>query len=67
MVVDPDLNSNNPEVCDPCDANCNKLTRCYFDVSDNFRGSNSASPPGGVGFIYYTCIVKLPDSATAPR
>lgn len=68
MVVDPDVNGNNPEVCDPCDVNCNNLTRCYFDASDNFLGSNSASPPGGVIFSYYTCaIVKPPGAANCPR
>lgn len=60
MVVDPNVDDNNPEVCDPCDANCNNLTRCYFDASDNFLGSNQDSPPDGFAFTYYTCAVVKP-------
>jgi hypothetical protein len=64
MVVDPNVDGNNPEVCDPCDINCNNLTRCYFDASDNFLGSNQDSPPGGFAFTYYTCAVAKPDGAS---
>ena len=63
MVVDPNVDGNNPEVCDPCDINCNNLTRCYFDSSDNFLGTNQASPPGGFPFTYYTCAVVQPTAA----
>ena len=65
MVVDPNVDGNNPEVCDPCDVNCNNLTRCYFDSSDNFLGTNQASPPGGFPFTYYTCAVVKPAGASA--
>ena len=47
MIVDPNVDGNNPEVCDPCDINCGNLTRCYFDDTNNFLGSNQDSPPGG--------------------
>jgi hypothetical protein len=63
MIVDPNVDGNNPEVCDPCDINCSNLTRCYFDSSDNFLGSNQASPPGGFPFTYYTCAVVKPAGA----
>jgi hypothetical protein len=67
MVVDPNANGNNPEVCDPCDINCSNLTRCYFDASDNFLGSNQNSPPGGFTFSYYTCaVVKQAGAAKCP-
>jgi hypothetical protein len=65
MVVDPNTDNNNPEVCDPCDLNCNNLTRCYFDASDNFLGSNQDSQPRGFAFTYYTCAVVKPDGAGA--
>lgn len=67
MVVDPKVDEKNPEVCDPCDLNCNNLTRIYFDASDRFLGFNQASPPGGFGFAYYICaIVKLDGAANCP-
>ena len=64
MVVDPNVDGNNPEVCDPCDINCGNLTRCYFDASDNFLGVNQNSPPGGFAFTYYTCAVVKPEGAS---
>jgi len=61
MIVDPDANLANPEVCDPCDGNCNNLTRCYFDAADGFLGSsNRVSPPSRFNFSYYTCAVVKP-------
>jgi hypothetical protein len=63
MVVDPDANLSNPEVCDPCDVNCGNLTRCYFDRFDNFLGSNQSTPPGGMAFSYYTCGIVRPRGA----
>jgi hypothetical protein len=63
MIVDPNVDGNNPEVCDPCDVNCNNLTRCYFDSSGKFLGTNQASPPGGFPFTYYTCAVVQPAGA----
>jgi hypothetical protein len=64
LVVDPNVDGANPEVCDPCDINCSNLTRCYFDASDNFLGSNQDSPPGGFTFSYYTCAVVKPAGAS---
>jgi hypothetical protein len=63
MVVDPKVDGQNPEVCDPCDINCSNLTRIYFDASDNFLGANQASPPGGFNFSYYICAIVQPNSA----
>jgi hypothetical protein len=63
MIVDPNVDGANPEVCDPCDINCNNLTRVYFDASDNYLGTNQASPPGGFNFSYYTCAVVKPAGA----
>ena len=65
MVVDPTVDHVNPEVCDPCDINCNNLTRCYFGASNNFLGTNQDSPPAGFSFAYYTCAVVKPAGATA--
>lgn len=65
MIVDPRVDGQNPEVCDPCDLNCNNLTRIYFDVSDKFLGTNQASPPGGFTFSYYTCAVVKSEGASS--
>ena len=64
MIVDPNVDGHNPEVCDPCDINCSNLTRVYFDVSNNFLGINQASPPGGFNFSYYICAVVDPNGAS---
>jgi len=64
MVVDPKVDGNNPEVCDPCDINCQNLTRIYFDASDAFLGANQATPPGGFNFTYYICAVVKPNGAS---
>jgi hypothetical protein len=67
MVVDPKVDGQNPEVCDPCDINCSNLTRVYFDVDDNFLGVNQLSPPGGFNFAYYICaVVKAEGAANCP-
>ena len=67
MIVDPNVDGANPEVCDPCDINCGNLTRAYFDLSDNYLGTNQASPPSGFGFSYYICaVVKSAGAANCP-
>jgi hypothetical protein len=65
MVVDPNVVSTDPEVCDPCDVNCSNLTRCYFDMFDGFLGSNQNSPPSGFTFAYYSCAIAKPAGASA--
>jgi hypothetical protein len=65
MIVDPNVVATDPEVCDPCDINCSNLTRCYFDASDAFLGSNQDSPPGGFRFAYYVCAIAKPSGASA--
>jgi len=64
MVVDPNVDGNNPEVCDPCDINCSNLTRIYFDATNAFLGANQNSPPSGFNFSYYVCAVVKPDGAS---
>jgi hypothetical protein len=67
MIVDPKVDGNNPEVCDPCDINCNNLTRVYFDSADNYLGVNQNSPPSGFTYDYYICaIVKAEGAANCP-
>jgi hypothetical protein len=67
LVVDPKVDGNNPEVCDPCDLNCNNLTRIYFDASDALLGFNQATPPGGFDYQYYICaVVKAEGAADCP-
>jgi hypothetical protein len=63
MVVDPNANLVNPEVCDPCDTNCNMLNRCYFDGADKYLGSNQAMPPGGFPYSYFICAIVQPAGA----
>jgi hypothetical protein len=65
LVVDPNGDLSNPEVCDPCDINCSNLTRIYFDASNNFLGANQASPPGGFAYNYYICAIVTPDGASS--
>jgi hypothetical protein len=65
MVVDPLVDGKNPEVCDPCDLNCQNLTRDYFDSGDKYLGSNQESPPSGFPFSYYTCAVVKPGGASS--
>jgi hypothetical protein len=64
MIVDPNVDGNNPEVCDPCDLNCANLTRIYFDASNTFLGANQNTPPSGFNFTYYVCAVVKPDGAS---
>jgi hypothetical protein len=64
MVVDPNVASGDPEVCDACDINCGNLTRIYFDAADKFLGSNQATPPGGFTFSYYICSIVKPAGAS---
>ena len=64
MIVDPNVDGANPEVCDPCDINCGNLTRAYFDAADNYLGSNQASPPSGFNYSYYVCAVVTPNGAS---
>jgi hypothetical protein len=67
MVVDPNVDGSNPEVCDPCDINCGNLTRVYFNAADSFLGSNQATPPSGFTYDYYICgIVKPGGAANCP-
>ena len=65
MVIDPNVDHSNPEVCDPCDVNCNNLTRIYLDGSDSFLGANQNSPPSGFNFAYYICAVVKPSGASS--
>lgn len=66
LVVDPNVDGSNPEVCDPCDINCGPLHRCYFDLSNTFLGATPALPPT-FGFSYYICaIANLAGVAICP-
>jgi hypothetical protein len=63
LIVDPKVDHANPEVCDPCDLNCQNLFRLYFDAANNYLGSNNNSPPGGFTYAYYICAIVKPDGA----
>lgn len=56
MIVDPRVDGNNPEVGDPCDINCNNLTRVYFDALDNYLGVNQNSPTATLKACRPPCV-----------
>ena len=62
LVVDPNVNDTNPEVCDPCDLNCGPLHRCYFDASGKYAGTTAALPPP-YAYSFYICAVVKPEGA----
>ncbi len=67
MMVDPRANDRNPEVCDPCCANClAKFYRAYFTASNAYLGTNRRTPPGGLPFAYYTAVVVKPAEVATP-
>ena len=71
MIVDPQVNGKNPEVCDPCCINCQGQSgsytggffRAYFDAFNDYLGTNQQSPPGGFDFAYYVAVVVKPAGA----
>ena len=68
MTVDPRADEVNPEVCDPCCANCcDKFYRAYFAQSNKYLGTNQRTPPGGLPFGYYTAVVVRPSGITTPQ
>jgi hypothetical protein len=44
MVVDPQVDPVNPEVCDACAGNCRNNWRVYFDSNNQFLGGSQAHP-----------------------
>ena len=62
LVVDPNIDGTNPEVCDPCDLNCGPLHRCYFDSADRYVGSTARLPPP-FAYSYYICAIVKPTAA----
>jgi hypothetical protein len=71
MIVDPQANLSNPEVCDPCCINCEGkpgsysggFYRAYFDSFNDYLGTNQSTPPGGFNFAYYVAVVVQPAGA----
>jgi hypothetical protein len=45
MVVDPQADVSNPEVCDPCGPNCVSTFLDYFDVSGTYIATSQQFPP----------------------
>jgi hypothetical protein len=64
MIVDSNVDGTNPEVCDPCDLDCNNLARCYFDAPGRYLGSNASSAPSGYPYSFYTCAIAKPAGCT---
>lgn len=63
MVVDPNVDHVNPEVCDPCDVNCHVLYRNYFDSNNQYISTTRNLPPG-FDYMYYISGIVRPSSAT---
>jgi hypothetical protein len=64
LIVDPQANFSNPEVCDPCCENCiSNFYRAYFDSFNDYLGTNQQSPPGGFNFAFYNAVVVKPAGA----
>jgi len=62
LTVDPQADDRNPEVCDPCDLNCGRAHRNYFDASGRYLGSTDALPPP-FPYNFYVCAVVKPGAA----
>ena len=60
MVVDPQGNLSNPEVCDACAGNCNNVQNDFFDNNNNFIGGSHVFPPP-FGFKYFINSIIKPD------
>jgi hypothetical protein len=62
MVVDPSLNIGNPEVFDPCSANCNLFLFDLFDQNGVFlRGTTDTGTESG--FTFFIEPVVWPNAA----
>ncbi|HEX9394004.1 MAG TPA: hypothetical protein VF923_05085, partial [Gemmatimonadales bacterium] len=62
MTVDPQADHSNPEVCDPCDINCDfRPYRCYFDALDKYLAT-SVTFPALIAYDYYICALATPAS-----
>jgi hypothetical protein len=64
MVVDPNVDHSNPEVCDPCDINCNVLYRNFFDSNNEYISTTRNGLPPGFDYMYYISGIVRPNSAT---
>jgi hypothetical protein len=63
MTVDPTVNGNNPEVCDPCGPNCAPTWRDFF-VNNAYSQTGTTFPPG-FAFTYFINAIVQPNSATS--
>jgi hypothetical protein len=71
LIVDPQGNLSNPEVCDPCCENCQGVAgsysggffRAYFDIFNDYLGTNQQTPPGGFNYAFYNAVIVKPAGA----
>ncbi len=63
MVVDPNVDGRNPEVCDGCGPNCQAVYLDFFD-SNNLYISTTQSFPPSFAYAYFINGVVKPDYAT---
>ncbi|KVU14169.1 hypothetical protein WK62_31120 [Burkholderia ubonensis] len=65
MVVDPNADSSNPEVCDPCGPNCASTYIDYFDASQNYIETSQIPPydPGAPVYDFYLNGIVTPQWA----
>jgi len=68
MLVDPQANGANPEVCDPCAGNCSPTSALeLFDAGSNYLGSvttSTTAPPAGTPYAFYLNSMVRPANAT---
>ena len=58
MVVDPRVDGANPEVCDPCGPNCQRVFLDYFDGGGYYLGTSQSFPPAFAYGFYINGIVQ---------
>ncbi len=58
MVVDPQANLSNPEVCDPCGPNCVSTYVDYFDSTGTYIATSQQFPPNFQYTFYLNGIVS---------
>ncbi len=66
MVVDPEADGSNPEVCDPCGPNCQSALRDYFSADGRYLGTTTAFPPAYSYGFYLNAVVQPASAAACP-
>ena len=65
MVVDPNGDFSNPEVCDPCGPNCASTYLSYFDGNSTYITTSQQFPPD-FQYTFYINAIMRPGTAPCP-